>query len=87
MSQITVAQVMTVLSQIFGLGLIIVLLSFPITKFANYCQHEWTPRAQPSQVEQVPAPRESWLPMPVQRLLGRSSPPSTLVPPPPPLAY
>lgn len=87
MSQLTIAQVGSVLAQVIGVCLIIVLLSYPIQKFAIYCSNEWGHKPQAVAVEVAPARSESLLSIPLPRFLGGGKPANTLVPPPPPLAY
>jgi hypothetical protein len=87
MSQLTVAQVASVIVQIIGAGLLIVLLSYPIQNFANYVQGEATHRRQQEQFDQTVRKADSWLTAPLHKLMGDSKPANTLVPPPPPLMY
>lgn len=87
MSQLTIAQVGSVLAQIIGVCMFIVLLSYPIQKFATYCSNEWGHKPQQVAVEVPQARSESLFSIPLPRFLGGAKPANTLVPPPPPMSY
>lgn len=87
MSNLTVAQVLEFLIKVVGACLLIVVLSFPIQSAARFIQGEANHAKTQAQFDETVKKADSWLPSPIQRLIGVGKPSNGLIPPPPPIQF